>query len=90
MSWGKYGKLEIDDNLKEQRVETCTEALQKWWEFEDAGNELKDKCIGETNQPRPQPLQVWETPPEGVIRMNSDAAVSAQMIRTGLRIMARD
>ena len=32
----------------------------------------------------------WEPPKEGVIKINTDAAVSAKMVRTGLGIIARN
>nr|XP_027086474.1 uncharacterized protein LOC113708209 [Coffea arabica] len=63
-------------------------AQREWLEYE-AENETTgrpDTTSGENGQSQ----QKWEPPKEGVIRINTDAALSAKMVRTGLGIIARN
>ena len=62
-------------------------AQQEWFEYEnetEAGARTNDiSKMGRQQQCR------WE-PPKGVIKINTDAAISARMVRIGLGIIARN
>ncbi|XP_027087538.1 uncharacterized protein [Coffea arabica] len=63
-------------------------AQQEWIEFEEATGP-QPRGFESTEQERLSHHN-WEPPMEGVVRINTDAAISAKMVRTGLGIVARN
>ncbi|XP_071923058.1 uncharacterized protein [Coffea arabica] len=63
-------------------------AQQEWIEFEEATGS-QSRGFESTEQQRLSQHN-WEPPMEGVVRINTDAAISAKMVRTGLGIVARN
>ncbi|XP_027169443.1 uncharacterized protein LOC113769173 [Coffea eugenioides] len=63
-------------------------AQQEWIEF-DTANEIDSRATASSKRER-LVQHTWEPPKEGVMRINTDAAVSAKMVRTGLGIVARN
>ncbi|XP_071932952.1 uncharacterized protein [Coffea arabica] len=62
--------------------------LKEWIEYEAA----KESDTGSNSEPeKATPTQQrWEPPKEGTIRINTNAAISAKMVRSGLGIIARN
>nr|XP_027071698.1 uncharacterized protein LOC113696490 [Coffea arabica] len=63
-------------------------AQQEWIEFEEA-TVPQPRGFASTEQERLSQHN-WEPPKEGVVRINTDAAISAKMVRIGLGIVARN
>ncbi|XP_027150299.1 uncharacterized protein LOC113750534 [Coffea eugenioides] len=63
-------------------------AHSEWLEYE-ACNETNGRPATPAEE-NGQSQQKWEPPKEGVIRINTDAVLSAKMVRTGLGIIARN
>ncbi|XP_071923104.1 uncharacterized protein [Coffea arabica] len=63
-------------------------AQQEWIEFENATGS-QPRVLASSEQER-LIQHIWEPPQEGVVRINTDAAISAKMVRTGLGIVARN
>nr|XP_027096066.1 uncharacterized protein LOC113715962 [Coffea arabica] len=63
-------------------------AQQEWLEYE-AANET-DTRTNTSSEVEGQIQQKWEPLKEGVMTINTDAAISAKMVRTGLGIIARN
>ncbi|XP_071933154.1 uncharacterized protein [Coffea arabica] len=63
-------------------------AQQEWIEY-DAANE-SDTRANAPLEMEGQIQQRWEPPKEGIMRINTDAAISAQMVRTRLGIIAKN
>ncbi|XP_027061996.1 uncharacterized protein [Coffea arabica] len=63
-------------------------AQQEWIEYE-AENETDTRTNASSEVDR-QIQQGWEPPKEGVIKINTDATISAKMVTTSLGIIARN
>ncbi|XP_071902573.1 uncharacterized protein [Coffea arabica] len=84
--WKSRNKAQFENEKGEAR-KIIGKAQQEWTEYEEViGRERKDRegGIGSDQQRR-----VRESPKEGIIRIHTDAAISAKLIRTGKGIIAR-
>ncbi|XP_071927599.1 uncharacterized protein [Coffea arabica] len=63
-------------------------AQQEWTEYEaETETDTRTNASSEVDK---QLQHGWEPPKEGVIKINTDAAISAKMVRTELGIIARN
>lgn len=84
--WKARNKAVFDHQSGEAR-EIVQRAQQEWMEFDEATEqEKKRKQVGANLNQRARTI---EQATEGVIRINTDAAINARMIRTGKGIIAR-
>ena len=71
-----------------EEINIVRKAQQEWMEFKEAEEQEGRKGIAETIPN--QQLRSWIPPMEGVYKINTDGAISSQMIRTGKGIVARN
>ena len=71
-----------------EEINIVRKAQQEWMEFKEAKEQEGRKGIAETIPN--QQLRSWIPPMEGVYKINTDGAISSQMIRTGKGIVARN
>lgn len=78
--------------LFEHKQDDVLKIVQKaqgdWIDF-DCVNAESGRTSRSAAQQNVQPT-LWEPPREGIVRINTDAAISAQMVRTGRGIIARN
>lgn len=84
----KARNKKVFESVPVDALRIVQKAHGEWLEFDHANAEDKNtKC--RAHEPE-QHCKQWEPPKEGIMRINTDAAISAQMIRTGKGIIARD
>ena len=71
-----------------EEINIVRKAQQEWMEFNEVKKQEGRKGIAETIPN--QQLRSWIPPMEGVYKINTDGAISSQMIRTGKGIVARN
>ena len=71
-----------------EEITVVRKAQQEWMEFKEAVELEGRSGIAETTPN--QHGRSWKPPIEGVYKINTDAAISSQMIRTGKGIVARN
>ena len=64
-----------------EEINIVRKAQQEWMEFNEVKKQEGRKGIAETTPN--QQLRSWKPPMEGVYKINTNAAISSQMIRTG-------
>lgn len=85
--WKARNKLVFEQKQTDAR-KIVQKAQVEWLEFDNANAEASSTSRNLT-QHSLHPT-IWEPPKEGTIRINTDAAISAQMVRTGKGIIARN
>ena len=85
--WKARNKFTFQQEIANVKV-IVDKAQQEWIEYEAA----RESDTGSNSEPeKATPIQQrWEPPKEGTIRINTDAAISAKMVRSGLGIIARN
>ena len=85
--WKAKNKLTFQCEVVDAK-EIIDKAQQEWIEY-DAANESDTRTTSALEMER-QVQQRWEPPKEGTMMINTDAAISAKMVRSGLGIIARN
>ncbi|XP_071917223.1 uncharacterized protein [Coffea arabica] len=85
--WKARNKFTFQCEIADANV-IVDKAQQEWIEYEAA----KESDTGTNSAPeKATPVQQrWEPTKEGTIRINTDATISTKMVRSGLRIIARN
>nr|XP_027120381.1 uncharacterized protein LOC113737334 [Coffea arabica] len=85
--WKARNKVTFQQEITDAK-NIVDKAQQEWIEYEAA---MESDTGPNSESEKATPIQQrWEPPKEGTIRINTDAAISAKMVRSGLGIIARN